>query len=243
MPSFGQETERAERWLALPALERLPEVPDAPRCVLSFDDGPDADATPAVLDALEAAGARATFFVVGEQLMRNHALAREALARGHELALHGFAHVNHAMLAPGAARDDIARGVGTFEAATGRRPRWFRPPYGRFSDASYAACSDLGLERVYWSGWGIDWEAIDAARIAEIVSRDLRDGAILLLHDSPRYAPRPSAIPTAEAIGAIAARATELGLGLETLGRASGAYDGSPGERDRTESPSASAQT
>src|SRR3982074_2745692 len=119
----------AETSVALPALERVPSG-----VALTFDDGPDPDATPDVLDALDAAGVRATFFVVGEQLMRHHALAREALARGHELGLHCFDHAHYDTLPGGTARDDVARALGTFEAAVGRRPRFFRPPYGRFSE-------------------------------------------------------------------------------------------------------------
>jgi peptidoglycan/xylan/chitin deacetylase (PgdA/CDA1 family) len=206
-------TATADLWRELPARERV-----ANGAALTFDDGPDADGTPAVLDALDAAGAKATFFVVGEQLMRHHAIAREAADRGHELALHGFEHVDHATLRPQAARDDIARALGSFEAATGRRPRFFRPPYGRFSEASYEACRHLGLEPVYWSAWGMDWEPLPADRIAELVIRDLEPGAIALLHDSTRYAHRPSVQPTADAIGPIAEAAAERNLTLAALG-------------------------
>src|ERR671938_1159831 len=101
MPGYRQLLETAERWQRMPALERVPDGAAA----LTFDDGPDPDGTPAVLDALDAAGAHATFFLVGEQLMRHHALAREAAARGHELALHGFEHVEHDSLSPQGARD------------------------------------------------------------------------------------------------------------------------------------------
>jgi peptidoglycan-N-acetylglucosamine deacetylase len=207
MPSYGEMVATIERWRELPGLERVPSG-----VALTFDDGPDPDGTPAVLDALDAAGVHATFFVVGEQLMKHHALAREALDRGHELGLHGFEHVRHDSLPGRAARDDVARAIGTFEAAVGRRPRLFRPPYGMFNPDSYEACRDLGLEPVYWSGWGLDWEALPAGRIAELAGRDLSDGAVVLLHDSARYAPRSSVAPTAEAIGPIVARANELGL-------------------------------
>jgi peptidoglycan/xylan/chitin deacetylase (PgdA/CDA1 family) len=213
MPSYGQMLETAQRWRYMPGLERVEAG-----AVLTFDDGPDPDSTPAVLDALDAAGARATFFVVGEQLMRHHAIAREALARGHELALHGFEHVRHETMPGRSARDDVARALGTFEAAVGRQPRFFRPPYGLFSEHSYEACSDLGLQPAYWSAWGLDWEAIGPQRIAEIACRDLGEGAVVVLHDSPRYGHRPSALPTAEAVGAIVAGAAELGLSLAPLG-------------------------
>src|SRR4051794_34125360 len=168
MPAYGEMLETAERWRTLPALERVPSG-----IALTFDDGPDPLGTPAVLDALDAIGAHATFFLVGEQLMRHHAIAREAATRGHELALHCFEHVSQDTLRPQAVRDDLARAVGAFEVAVGRRPRFCRPPYGRFSEAGYDACRHLGMEPVYWSAWGLDWETIGADRIADLVLRDL----------------------------------------------------------------------
>ena len=214
MPSFRQHVEMLESWRRFPGVERL----DGDRAALTFDDGPDPDSTPAVLDALDAAGVRATFFVVGEQLMRHHAIAREARDRGHQLALHGATHPHHEELRPTAARDEMARGVGAFEAATGERATLFRPPYGRFGEHSFEACAKLGLTPVYWSAWGSDWDPIPAARIADLAARDLAPGAIVLLHDSPRYAARATAAPTAEAIPAIAAAAAARGLQLGPVG-------------------------
>jgi peptidoglycan/xylan/chitin deacetylase (PgdA/CDA1 family) len=143
----------------------------------------------------------------------------EVADRGHEIAVHCFRHVEHDSLSEREARDDLARAVEAVAAATGAEPLRCRPPYGRFSFDSHAACLDLGLEPVYWSAWGLDWETVGADRIAELVTRDLSAGAIALLHDSPRYAPRPSAVPTAAALPAIGGRARELGLALERLGR------------------------
>jgi len=213
MPSFSQQRETEEDWREFPALERL----QGNQIALTFDDGPDEDATPAVLDALESAGIKATFFIVGEQLMRHHGIARRAGLAGHELALHGFGHPRHKDLFPPEARDEVARGVGAFEAVAGSKPKIFRPPYGQFSEHSYMACNALGLKPVYWSSWGLDWEDIGPDRIADLVIRDLSPGAIVLLHDSPRYADRPSAQATADAIPLIAAAAAERGLEWTTL--------------------------
>src|SRR4051794_27526545 len=204
MPGYGQMLDTAGRWRRMPGLERV-----GAGVALTFDDGPDPDGTPAVLDALDRAGVRATFFLVGEQLMRHHALAREAAARGHELALHGYGHVEHDTLSPQGARDARPRAVGAFEASPGRGARFFRPPSGRFSEPSSAACRPLGLEPVYWSAWGLDWEPLPADRIADVAARDLDDGAIVLLHDSARYGHRPDAGSTADAVVAIAAAGAE----------------------------------
>ena len=208
-----------------PGLER---VGATGRVVLTFDDGPDLEGTPPVLDALGDEGIRATFFVVGEQLMKAPRLGREIRERGHEVALHGFEHVSHDGLYPGQARDDLARALGAIEAATAVRPRWCRPPYGRFSDASYAACGDLRLEPVYWSASGLDAEPAGAEQIAASVAGGLLEGAIVVLHDSARYGPRPTAAPTAAAVRLIAAEARHRGLELVTLGEAVGAPSARP---------------
>ena len=91
MPSFGQHIDTLARWRQFPALERL----DDERVALTFDDGPDPDGTPGVLDALDAAGLKATFFMVGEQVKAAPALAGEVAKRGHEIALHGATHRPH----------------------------------------------------------------------------------------------------------------------------------------------------
>ena len=211
MPSFQQHRETLDRWRRFPGLERLENG-----VALTYDDGPDPDATPAVLEALRTAEARAVFFLVGEQVEAHPELARQVADDGHVVALHGFRHVEHDELGD-AARADLERSAAAVAAATGVDPRLYRPPYGRFSEQSYAAARELGLTPVYWSAWGSDWEPIPPERIAETAIRDLAPGAILLLHDSARYAARASAKPTAEALPAILAAMRERGLESVTL--------------------------
>jgi peptidoglycan/xylan/chitin deacetylase (PgdA/CDA1 family) len=209
VPSFQQLRETERRWRRFPGRERLEAG-----VALTFDDGPDPDATPAVLGAL--GDAPATFFLVGEQVERHPELAREVAERGHAIALHGHLHVEHDTLPD--PRADLERGLEVVAAATGVTPTRFRPPYGRFSAASYAACRDLGLLPVYWSGWGCDWEPIPAPRIADLVIRDIAPGVVVLLHDSARYAYRESARATAEALPAVLEAVAAAGLELVTVG-------------------------
>jgi peptidoglycan-N-acetylglucosamine deacetylase len=213
LPSFSQQQDTLERWREFPALERL----DDERVALTFDDGPDPEGTPAILEALDALGLKATFFMVGEQVKGAAMLAREVASRGHEIALHGATHRPHRELNPRESKDEPSYGLGTIEAATARRPRWFRPPYGVFNEHSYEAVKAVGLEPVYWSAWGMDWETISAERIFDIVERDLSPGAILVLHDSARYGHRPDVGATVEALPLIAAAADERGLALGPL--------------------------
>ncbi len=182
---------------------------------LTFDDGPDPEGTPIVLDALDAIDVRGTFFMVAEQVEDHPRLAREVAGRGHGIALHGLRHVRpHTLDDPGA---DLRRALDILDRATGVTPATFRPPYGHFTDRLYQAVAELGLEPVLWSAWGLDWEPIPAARIAELVLTDLEPGAIVVLHDSARYAPRAGVEPTADALAEIAAAATRLGIELQTL--------------------------
>jgi peptidoglycan/xylan/chitin deacetylase (PgdA/CDA1 family) len=170
------------------------------------------------LDGLDAIGGRATFFVLGEQVERYPSLLREIVARGHELAVHGYEHLRHDAVDSARSRTDILRAVACLEHASGVNPKWFRPPYGRPSEGAMLACEQAGLTPVYWSAWGLDWEPLDAQRIAEYVCRNLTDGAIVLLHDSAHYAIRTSARPTAAALALIGQAARERDLGLVTLG-------------------------
>jgi peptidoglycan/xylan/chitin deacetylase (PgdA/CDA1 family) len=210
---------RARRWRERPGIER---VEPRGQAVLTFDDGPDAgpDATGSILDALDAAGAKATFFVVGEQMQEAPELVPEILARGHEVGVHGQRHFRHDRVPGAESAADIEAGYRTLAAALDSPPRFYRPPYGKLSEAGAEACRRLGLEVAYWSTWGLDWEPLPAARVARRVNRDLDDGAVVLLHDSARYAVRPDATATVEAIAAIADRASALGIDLVTLGAA-----------------------
>lgn len=182
------------------------------QAVLTLDDGPDEDATPAVLDALDRIGVKATFFVLARQVDEHLDLASELVRRGHELGLHGYEHERHDRVAPAHSRDEVVRGFARVAEATGVQCRWYRPPYGKMSAASRQACEELGMTTVYWSAWGLDWEDIDVVRIAQVASEQIDDGAILLLHDSARYARRPSAMPTAEALPVIAEQAHSRGI-------------------------------
>jgi peptidoglycan/xylan/chitin deacetylase (PgdA/CDA1 family) len=204
---------RAQRWRATPGLERLA----GDRAALTFDDGPGSDATPQVLDQLEQLGIGATFFVLGAEVRGAPELAQRIVADGHELGLHGFAHPRYDMLDAEQARADLEQGLEAIESATGVRPIWFRPPYGKLSEASHEVCVSLGLKVAYWSAWGLDWEDVGAETIAAETISSLRPGAIVLLHDTARYGRRDSARPTAEALPAIVARGRRLGLSWTSL--------------------------
>jgi peptidoglycan/xylan/chitin deacetylase (PgdA/CDA1 family) len=157
----------------------------ADHVALTFDDGPHPRSTPHFLAALAEQDVRATFFVLGRELARNPGLGREIAAAGHEIAVHGWDHRCLLRRRPTAIHDDLARTIDLIQDTTGRRPRWFRAPYGVFSTASLLAARRLGLTPVLWTCWGMDWtRRATPASVAATVRRRLRGGGTILLHDS-----------------------------------------------------------
>jgi peptidoglycan-N-acetylglucosamine deacetylase len=160
----------------------------ADRILLSFDDGPHPQATPAVLDLLGEAAVQATFFLVGEQVERWPQLAAEIASAGHEIALHCHRHRCLLRLTPRQARDDLRRAYAVIGETTGRMPRRYRPPYGIFNAAALALARSQRWQPLLWSTDGRDWQQrATADSIAARVTRGLRGGDVILLHDADHY--------------------------------------------------------
>ena len=184
----------------------LPRTDVEPGVALTFDDGPHPAGTPAVLEALARAGARAWFFLIGEQVAKRPALAAEIVAAGHIVALHGYRHRLQLRLGRAALADDLARGTEAIEDATGIRPIWHRPPYGVYSGAGLDAAHKAGLRPLLWSRWGKDWRRFTTpTRIAHRATDAISTGDVILLHDADFYSARGSYERTVAALPAILA--------------------------------------
>jgi peptidoglycan/xylan/chitin deacetylase (PgdA/CDA1 family) len=183
---------------------------------LTFDDGPDPETTPRVLDALDAAGAKATFFVIGRKAERHPELVREILRRGHDVGLHSYAHDRlFAMRGPRRWRKDLKRGIRALEGITGARPRLFRPPIGHTNPHVAGVLRELGLRVVGWSLSARDGVAGSASRVAERVLGRVRDGDIVLLHDASERGDRTPA--GVDALPAILRGLEQRGVALVAL--------------------------
>lgn len=176
--------------------------PDAPRVALTFDDGPSTDSTPRVLDALDAAGAKGTFFVVGRKLdAERKAIARAASERGHVVGCHSFAHDRlFALRGESRVRDDLRRALSTIEDAIGIRTALFRPPIGHTNPIIARVAEELGLVVVGFSVRALDGvRSANVERVVRRVERGLDDGAIVLMHDAAEredFSPvAPDALP------------------------------------------------
>jgi peptidoglycan/xylan/chitin deacetylase (PgdA/CDA1 family) len=171
-----------------------------------------------VLDALAAAGARATFFLVGEQVRRSPTLARELVDAGHAVALHGDTHRVQLRLTPRALADDLDRGHATIAEATGGAPRCYRPPLGVFSPAGLSLVRRRGWEPLLWSRWGHDWRLHRTpAQIAAELTGRLAPGDVLLLHDADDYSHPGSWQRTVKALPRILDEIARRGLAAATL--------------------------
>jgi peptidoglycan/xylan/chitin deacetylase (PgdA/CDA1 family) len=165
------------------SMNRLPPSQAAGRVALTFDDGPDPDVTPLVLDLLDRHGARATFFCIGQRATAQPALMREIRARGHGIGNHTMHHpLWFALLGIGGQRRELAAA----EAAllqTGATNGLVRAPLGIRNPLSDWVFHRLGLQHVGWARRGFDTLSGDATRVVARITRGLREGDIILLHD------------------------------------------------------------
>jgi peptidoglycan/xylan/chitin deacetylase (PgdA/CDA1 family) len=156
---------------------------------------------------------QATFFLVGEQVRRNPALAREIVDAGHGIGLHCDRHRNLLRLAPWQVAEDIARAHEVIETSTGIAPTLYRPPYGVLNAAALRLARGRGWRTLLWSHWGRDWQAqATADSIARLVTDGAGPGAVLLLHDADDYSAEGSWRRTAEALPRVLATLGERGL-------------------------------
>ena len=151
---------------------------------LTIDDGPDPAVTPQVLDLLDAAQARATFFCIGWRARENPALCREIVARGHRVENHGDAHSNaFSLFGPGRMRADIAAAQATLSDITGQAPRYFRPTAGLRNPFLEPVLAQLDLHLAAWTRRPYDTRDGRAQQVLQRLTRGLAAGDILLMHD------------------------------------------------------------
>jgi peptidoglycan/xylan/chitin deacetylase (PgdA/CDA1 family) len=158
----------------------LGPTPDERVLYLTFDDGPAAPYTDQILDLLDAAGARATFFMVGRVAAESPDLVRRVAAAGHALGNHSWSHADLLTLSPAAVRRELAD---TQDALLGDGGPCMRPPYGLIDESVASVATDLGLVPVMWTGQAGDWNRRPVAQLVRRMQEATQPGAVLLLHD------------------------------------------------------------
>jgi peptidoglycan/xylan/chitin deacetylase (PgdA/CDA1 family) len=168
-----------------PNLVRLPAAAQARREVaLTIDDGPDPQLTPRVLDLLDAAQARATFFCIGRRARAHPALCRDIVARGHRVENHGDSHSNaFSLFGPRRMKADIAAAQATLADITGEAPMFFRPTAGLRNPFLDPVLAALNLRLAAWTRRPYDTRDGRPERVLQRLTRGLGPGDILLMHD------------------------------------------------------------
>lgn len=156
------------------------------RIALTFDDGPDPTLTPKILDILKRYNARATFFVIGQNAERYPDIIDLELSWGHEIGNHTYTHkyLGHA--------EDMVTEAEIYECDSRifehneYAPRLFRPPGGIMNDRIKSVCAAMGYNVVLWSIDTRDWSGVSADDISAEILENIRDGAVVLMHDGVR---------------------------------------------------------
>ncbi len=154
---------------------------DPPKYVaLTFDDGPSPRCTPQLLDGLRDLGAKATFFVVGCQAVKDPDIVRRIADEGHQVGNHSYDHAALDKLTPAQALADLEKNDALLRELLGDGDYWVRPPYGLLTDDEAAR---LTVPLVNWSVDTEDWRTKNCDKILDVIYRCTGDGDIVLLHD------------------------------------------------------------
>ncbi|HEX4450021.1 MAG TPA: polysaccharide deacetylase family protein [Kofleriaceae bacterium] len=182
---------------------------------LTFDDGPDPDRTPALLDALAELGVAATFFVLGEHADQHPELCARIAREGHELGNHTYTHPYLPLRRSRDVADELARTDAAIARATGIVPTLARPPYGGRSPRNVKAFRAAGKQLVLWDVNSYDWKGAPGVEVAERIVERARPGSIILMHDGGR-----DHKGTLDAVKLAVPALRERGYTFETVSRA-----------------------
>ena len=170
--------------LCLPGGAAMPadggaEIPAGEKYVaLTFDDGPRRGTTERLLDGLKERGAKATFFLIGQQIEDNAALVARMAEEGHQIGNHTWSHQRLDGILPDEAAQEVARTEAALEALLGGGEYWLRPPYGQVAEGV-----ELGVPMVKWCVDPRDWESRDAEKVTRAILDCVEPNSIILLHD------------------------------------------------------------
>lgn len=152
------------------------------KILLTFDDGPNPDVTPQVLDILDEHSIKAVFFWVGENVKKNPTIAREVVKRGHTIGNHTMSHKNLFLQSPRIIREQIQLCTKITEQTTGVTPLYFRPPKGRITLGLERIVIEMGMVPVMWSLLTRDY--INRQNLVTFaIENYLKSDSIVVFHD------------------------------------------------------------
>ncbi len=157
--------------------------PDKPMIALTFDDGPSDTATYRIVDTLAKYNVKATFFMVGKQVMLFPDAARAVANGGHEIGSHTYNHVKMTEVTPEEFEYQLVESLKYIYNATGIEAVIMRPPSGLMSDDGMAVLGKYSMPAILWSVDTEDWRSHDPESITQIILDTVQDGDIVLMHD------------------------------------------------------------
>ena len=174
-----------------------PESPPAPRkpsynscnvqgthIAITFDDGPHPTLTPRLLDMLKERGVKATFYVIGKNVVLYPGIMQRIVAEGHEIGNHSYTHPALTKCSPGKITEEITKTNEAIQQACGAKPTTMRPPYGATNAAITKRLNDeFGLAVIMWSVDPLDWKIRKASHVSNHILQNTKSGAIVLAHD------------------------------------------------------------
>ncbi|MBR6308776.1 MAG: polysaccharide deacetylase family protein [Lachnospiraceae bacterium] len=182
---------------------------------LTFDDGPSAEYTLELLNLLDEAGIKATFFVVGEFAKAHPEIIEEEIKRGHQVCLHANRHISSWLMTRKTYTEDMDTALETLEGM-GIRPHYYRPPWGMTRRFSRYEASKRHMHLIKWDVMAEDWRAhtTPSEICRKILDRSF-PGAVICLHDGRGRNNAPSR--TIEALRTAIPKLKERGYTFETL--------------------------
>jgi peptidoglycan/xylan/chitin deacetylase (PgdA/CDA1 family) len=156
---------------------------DSRLLALTYDDGPNDPHTLRLLEVLARYSVRATFFLIGHHVHQRPEIARSIVQAGHSVGNHTFTHPLLTLKSENEIRLELSRCSAALEDATGQATNLFRPPFGGRRPAVLRIARELGLDPIMWNITGYDWNSPPAATIERTVSKSIRGGNVILLHD------------------------------------------------------------
>lgn len=210
---WPRSTWLGSNWTQLPAASIARK-----EIALTIDDGPDPQVTPQVLDLLDRYGIKATFFCIGDRVLRHPELCQAMIERGHAVENHSQHHRHYfSVLGLAGLRREIQAAQDALQHVTGRRPQFFRAPAGLRNPFLDPVLHRLGLQLAAWTRRGFDTCTADPALVAARLLRDVKAGAILLLHDGNCARAQSGQAVILEVLPQVLAAAADAGLHFVTL--------------------------
>lgn len=159
-------------------------TPDSDALALTFDDGPDPEITPLVIDTLDEAGGRGTFFLLGDQVKKHPGTARMIVERGHLIGNHSMTHPKMFLIGKKYVKREIDDAQKVISDATGVETKLFRPPYGLFDFTCADAVKRRKMSLVLWTVLSGDYSDDPPEKVFNTVEPFIRPGAIQVFHDT-----------------------------------------------------------